>query len=511
DETKDNYGVVAQHPERININYVGATGNQAGRADWMHCNGIDYNAVLDQIAISCRGMNEIYVIDHSTTTEEAAGHSGGNYGKGGDLLYRWGNPQVYGKGLSSDQQLFAQHDVQWIGEGHPNAGDLIVFNNGVGRAVPYSSVEILNTSYANGTYPLLPNGTFGPPTSTWSWNQGEAMYSGAISGAQALPNGHLLVTHGTKGTLYEVNQSGGIVWEYINPVGSGEPYVQGEALPDGNRAGTTLNAVFKATHYPPTYEAFTGRLLTSGTYIENWTDMCPNETSWGWDRNGDGCIDDSDSDGVLDPYDQCSLGDDGTDADSDNIPDACDGYVDSDMDGVLDEDDLCQGHDDDLDNDADGVPDGCDALVDTDNDGVEDDKDLCDGSDDDVDLDKDGLPDGCDELIDGDFDGVADAMDTCPNTTPQTADGTIDENGCSPNQLDGDVDGVSDADDRCEGHDDTVDSDDDGVPDGCELQSEGTPEEEGAVSQRFSNTRVALYGGVVLLATAAILLKRKLN
>ena len=107
--------MVADHPERININYVGATGNQC-RADWMHCNGIDYNAVLDQIAISCRGMNEIYVIDHSTTTEEAAGHTGGNHGKGGDLLYRWGNPQVYGKGLSSDQQLFAQHDVQWIEE-----------------------------------------------------------------------------------------------------------------------------------------------------------------------------------------------------------------------------------------------------------------------------------------------------------------------------------------------------------------------------------------------------------
>ena len=114
DETKENYGVVAEHPELLNINYVGGTGNQAGRADWMHCNGIDYNAVLDQIALSCKSMNEIYIIDHSTTTEEAAGHVGGNAGKGGDFLYRWGNPQVYHHGLSSDQQLFGQHDVQWI-------------------------------------------------------------------------------------------------------------------------------------------------------------------------------------------------------------------------------------------------------------------------------------------------------------------------------------------------------------------------------------------------------------
>ena len=430
DETKDNYGVVADHPELLNINYVGATGNQAGRADWMHCNGLDYNSALDQIALSCRGMNEVYIIDHSTTTEEAAGHTGGNAGKGGDILYRWGNPQVYHKGLSSDQQFFAQHDVQWIEAGHPDEGGLIVFNNGVGRYPAYSSVDIIHPPKDNGTYVLEANGTFGPNLPSWTWDQGEAMYSGAISGAQALANGNILVTHGTQGTLYEVNRAGDVVWEYIGPVGHDGSYVQGEPLPEGNRAGTTANAIFKATHYPVDHPAFTNRTLLGMEYIEHWNDSCPEEEAWGWDKNGDGCVDDSDDDGITDPYDRCGLGDDSVDEDGDGTIDACDALVDNDGDGVANSVDLCEGHDDAVDEDNDGLPEPCDTLVDSDNDTVPDSADLCEGHDDLLDADNDSLPDGCDPLLDTDGDGVADSEDICP---------TGDDN------VDADVDGLPDA------------------------------------------------------------------
>ena len=115
-----NYAVISQHPELFDINN-GEVGTVAGpggaNADWIHVNAISYNPDWDQIVFSSRYQSEIFVIDHSTTTEEAASHSGGNYGKGGDFLYRWGNPQNYDRGTESDRILSDQHSINWIPNG----------------------------------------------------------------------------------------------------------------------------------------------------------------------------------------------------------------------------------------------------------------------------------------------------------------------------------------------------------------------------------------------------------
>jgi hypothetical protein len=255
DPTKDNFGVVSGHPELIDVNFVGSSGS-----DWNHVNAVAYNEELDQIVISSRTFSEIWVIDHSTTTAEAAGHTGGNSGQGGDLLYRWGNPQTYGRGTAADQKLFAQHDSQWIPAGYPGAGNILVFNNGAGRPEgAYSTVEELVLPVdENGIYSIDAGAPFEPAASVWSYaaDPPEGFYSSAVSGVQRQPDGTTLICEGGSGHLFEVSTDGQLVWDYVNPIESGGPVTQ------GFQSGQ--NMVFKMRRYPADYPAFDGRDLTPG-------------------------------------------------------------------------------------------------------------------------------------------------------------------------------------------------------------------------------------------------------
>lgn len=218
DPTKDNFGVVADHPELLDINYPPGNLNNG---DWNHVNAIDYNAELDQIMISSRTLNEVWIIDHSTTTAEAAGHTGGNSGRGGDLLYRYGNPLAYRAGTAADQRFFAQHNAQWIEQGLPGEGNMLVFNNGVGRpAGPFSTVEELVLPVdPQGNYSLAPGSAYGPTSSFWTYQAPvpTSLYSSIISGAQRQPNGNTLVCSGAQAWFFEVTSLGQLVWEYTNP------------------------------------------------------------------------------------------------------------------------------------------------------------------------------------------------------------------------------------------------------------------------------------------------------
>ena len=47
------------------------------------------------------------------------------------FLYRWGNPKNYQRGDSTDMKISNQHDVRWIEDGMPGAGNLTLFDGGV--------------------------------------------------------------------------------------------------------------------------------------------------------------------------------------------------------------------------------------------------------------------------------------------------------------------------------------------------------------------------------------------
>ena len=215
-----NYGVIAEHPELININYatVGSGGDHP-HADWMHLNAVDYNAELDQIIFSSPRMNEFYIIDRSTNTEEAASHTGGNSGMGGDFLYRWGNPRVYNRGTQEDQEIFVIHGVNWIRQGLPGHGNILYYVNG--NSSPqgqFSSVEELSPPLNNeGLYDINPGQAFGPESPVWIFDDNQGFHSQMQSGAFRLQNGNTLVTVAQYRRIFEVTVDGDIVWDYTHP------------------------------------------------------------------------------------------------------------------------------------------------------------------------------------------------------------------------------------------------------------------------------------------------------
>jgi len=196
DDTKSNFGSVSGNPQLIDINF-----NSNDTGNLMHINGIDYDADNDLIYLSVNFYSEVWVIDHSTTTAIAASHSGGNYGRGGDLVYRFGNPSTYGD-LDSERLFRNNH--------HPNLfepGKFMIFSNGgeLGQSTVYE-MELPEALYQQS----IPQNT--APQVTWSFSNPE-LFADRVSGAVRLPNGNTMITEGDYG-IWEVTMDGEVVWKF---------------------------------------------------------------------------------------------------------------------------------------------------------------------------------------------------------------------------------------------------------------------------------------------------------
>ena len=219
DADLDSYGEINEHPELLNVNVTvsggGGPGGGGGAAsDWFHVNGVDYNPTLDQIVFSSRFLSELFIIDHSTTTEEAASHAGGNSGMGGDFLYRWGHPSNYG---AEGAQIItsACHDARWIiDDGRPNGGFLQVFNNLGNNG--NSAVDAIDAPVDGYNYAHEAGQAFEP--ASYSWRHNCIANAPGQSASDRMADGNIFVNlsggQGGAGYMYEVDTDGNVLFQY---------------------------------------------------------------------------------------------------------------------------------------------------------------------------------------------------------------------------------------------------------------------------------------------------------
>jgi len=202
--TKDNYVTsIINNPQLMNINYAGS----GSLPDRYHMNGIDYNPALDQIVVSMHFMNSVFVIDHSTTTAEAAGHTGGTSGKGGDFLYRWGNPASYG--ATGTTAFSTIHDAHWISSDNPNYPSYLCGYNNQGGTGGKTAITVWNPPYSGNNYTQPVSSAYASSAYAYQFN---SSFSASNEGnSQQLPNENMLVNN-PSGAVYEINSAGTQLW-----------------------------------------------------------------------------------------------------------------------------------------------------------------------------------------------------------------------------------------------------------------------------------------------------------
>lgn len=266
DANKANYqSSIVNNPQLMNINY-------ALQKDWMHMNGVDYNPALNQIVFSSHNLNSWFVIDHSTTTAEAAGHTGGHAGKGGDFLFRWGNPASY---QASGTKIFdVTHDAHWIPEDCPNGGNLSGINNR-GQTSPSirTTADQVIIPRVGLNYTLTPGSAYTP--STYSARKVGTGYTTNMGNVQEFPNGNHMMCLATVGSIIELDAAGNVLWSkstsgttpqahryslcYINNVVPAQPTI------------SVANAsVFTCTQ-ADTYQWYLNGTAVSGATLQTYT------------------------------------------------------------------------------------------------------------------------------------------------------------------------------------------------------------------------------------------------
>jgi hypothetical protein len=302
DPTKANYGDPKANPDKWDINWIqpgsaviGSDTVASSMADWTHWNTANYHPTdSNKIVTNSRHMGESYIIDKAAKR----------------LIWRWGNPSVYGAGKApsfmndGDQLLWGPHHAHIIPPGLPGAGNMLILDNGWNRAggnrtrtIEVDLSQTSYTAYASTAVGALPTGNTSltksndaspqalhPGHIVWQYAgaRPNSMYSASQCANQRLPNGNTMVTITETGHIIEVTKgvaSGAnwvnkeVVWEFINPLYSTGSATTGYTYPnvaclfnDGGvgGSGTTLNptSIHRSTRIGADDPALAGKDLS---------------------------------------------------------------------------------------------------------------------------------------------------------------------------------------------------------------------------------------------------------
>lgn len=256
DPDKPNYGNIREEIGKHDIN------QRRIAREHLHMNSVDYNPERDLVMVSVPRPSEIWIIDHSTTTAEAATSSGGRHGMGGDFIYRWGNPWAYKTGSADDRILGGQHDARWLLDRPGSGGHITIHNNTAGE-IPGAPEPIswnLGTRYSSALEVRIPfneDGTIarepGQPYEgeiTWKYQAypESTWFAPFMSAAERLPNGNTLITNSHNMRIFEVTPDNEVVMDFVLE------HVLAEQL------GHVGGRIWRTIKLPPDYPGLAGRL-----------------------------------------------------------------------------------------------------------------------------------------------------------------------------------------------------------------------------------------------------------
>lgn len=179
------------------LSELGLDPDTATMEDWIHLNSVDYNQASNQILVSSRSHNQLWIINKDD----------GSVAK------------------MSSVEMTGQHDAKWIDDTDASS-TITVYDNG---SVFSRSLEL--------------NPNMGKILFRYGNNGDNYFFSERVSGTQRLSNGNTLICSGNEGRIVEVDAEGNKVREYFNTYGGTTPM-------------GTVTGMFRAEKYPTGYTPY---------------------------------------------------------------------------------------------------------------------------------------------------------------------------------------------------------------------------------------------------------------